>query len=200
MYPTFVEFYDLIYLSMKDYAAEAATVAALLRRLDRAGSAKHPAGRFAAAEMCDVHLGRRYDAVVCLFSSIGYARTRARVEAALHCFREHLAADGVVLVEPWCPPGIFVPDLVVRNDGVGDDVRVSRESRVTVNGTISQLHFTYEISDAGGTRRASEVHELGLFTISERLEAFRNAGLVARYDPEGPGGRGLYTATSKGPS
>jgi hypothetical protein len=46
----------------------------------------------------------------------------------------------------------------------------------------------------GGTRRASEVHELGLFTVAELLEAFRQAGLRAEYDPKGLTDRGLYVA------
>ena len=67
---------------------------------------KNPAGRFAAGDMSDFHLGRRYDAVLCLFSSIGYLRTLDRVGAAFDCFREHLVPGGVLLVEPWMPPGV----------------------------------------------------------------------------------------------
>ncbi len=32
------------------------------------------------------------------------------------------------------------------------------------------------------------------FTVAEYLEAFAAAGLDAEHDPEGPTGRGLYTA------
>ena len=37
----------------------------------RIAEQKHPAGQFFAADMSDFHLSRRYDAVLCLFSSIG---------------------------------------------------------------------------------------------------------------------------------
>ena len=52
----------------------------------------------------------------------------------------------------------------------------------------------YEIAEPEGTRRASEVHELGLFTTDEMLRSFDAAGLVAEYDARGLCSRGLYVA------
>jgi hypothetical protein len=43
-----------------------------------------------------------------------------------------------------------------------------------------------------------EVHELGLFTQTEMLNCFREAGLDASYDPVGLTGRGLYIARAAG--
>lgn len=144
MFDASAEYYDLLYSTFKDYAAETAAIAALLRRLnpecrtvldvacgtgehakrlDAEGfavdgldlspafvaiaRAKHPAGRFFVADMTDFHVPQRYDAILCLFSSIGYVRTLDRVEAALRCFKDHLAPRGVILVEPWFPPGVL---------------------------------------------------------------------------------------------
>jgi SAM-dependent methyltransferase len=225
------EFYDLIYSTFKDYAAEAAHIASVLRRrnprcrtvldvacgtgeharllaadgfivdgldLDpafvRIARQKHPAGRFVEADMSDFHLSNRYDAVLCLFSSIGYLRTLDRVARALTCFREHLAPGGLVVVEPWRAPGGLDPERVTHNTGEGNGVRVTRVSRVEVEGRLSRLLFDYEITDGMGTRRASEVHELGLFTTAEMLEAFHNAGLDADHDPKGLTDRGLFVA------
>lgn len=155
---------------------------------------KHPAGRFFAADMRMFRLSRRYDAVTCLFSSIGYLRTLDRVEDALTCFREHLAPGGVVVVEPWFPPGVLEQGRVVENAAEAPGLRVVRRSRVEIEGRISRLHFDYEITDGSGTRRASEVHELGLFTTPELLDAFRRAGLDPVFDAQGLNDRGLYSA------
>src|SRR5688572_19044999 len=57
----------------------------------RIAAGKHPAGRFFEADMSNFHLAQRYDALLCLFSSIGYLRTLDRVRNALRCFHEHLA-------------------------------------------------------------------------------------------------------------
>jgi SAM-dependent methyltransferase len=231
MFSVSAEFYDLIYFTFKDYAAEAQQIASLLRLVNpgctsvldvacgtgeharrlaadgfavdgldldpafvRLARRKHPAGRFFEADMADFHLPHRYDAVLCLFSSIGYVRTLDRVGAALRCFREHLLPDGVIVVEPWFPPGALDPARVARNVGEADGVCVSRVSRVAIEGRLSRLNFEYEITDGTGTRRTSEVHELGLFTTAELRAAFEDAGLAADYDPKGLTDRGLFVA------
>jgi hypothetical protein len=68
-------------------------------------------------------------------------------------------------------------------------------TRVEVDGTLSRLLFDLEITDASGTRYASEVHTLGLFAPADMLRAFEELGLHADYDPKGLSGRGLFVAT-----
>jgi SAM-dependent methyltransferase len=160
---------------------------------------KLPSGRFFEADMSDFHLPHRYDAVVCLFSSIGYLTTLDRVTRALICFRDHLEPGGVVLVEPWFGPGALDADRVVRNTAEADGIRITRVSRIEIDGRTSRLHFDYEISDQDGTRRAREVHELGLFTTDEMRQAFREAGFETTFDPAGFSDRGLYVATAAEP-
>src|SRR5207244_10636959 len=67
-----------------------------------------------------------------LFRSIGYLRTMSRVTAALRCFRNHLAPEGIVIVEPWFPPGVLRagPGSTRRAELAG--VRVERSSHTTV--------------------------------------------------------------------
>ena len=155
----------------------------------RLARGKHPRGNFIVADMTDFHLDRRYDAVVCLFSSIAYAGTLARVESAFRCFREHLAPGGVVLVEPWFPPGFLEHGRRSTDDATSGDVRIIRRCRVEVTDRMSRLHFDYEIAERGVTRHATEIHELGLFTADEMLDAFERAGLRATFRPEGFAGQ-----------
>jgi SAM-dependent methyltransferase len=161
----------------------------------RIAAAKNPAGRFVAADMSGFQLPNRYDALRCLFSSIGYLRTLERVTRALACFRDHLAPGGLALVEPWFPPGVLEPNREFTHCGEAHGVKVSRHSRTEIDGTLSRLLFTYEIDDHGVARRVSEVHELGLFTTEEMMRAFDAAGLHVDHDPEGLTGRGLFIAT-----
>ena len=160
----------------------------------RIARAKHPAGRFHQGDMADFHLGRRYDALLCLFSSIGYVRTLEAVQGTLGRFREHLAEGGVVIVEPWFPPGALEPGKkYTRTVEVGGR-RVVRTGSTTVEGRLSRVRFDYEIHEAGGVRRATEVHELGLFTTEEMLLCFEEAGLAAKHEYPGLTDRGLFIA------
>jgi SAM-dependent methyltransferase len=164
------------------------------RTFVRIAEQKHPAGRFFQADMSDFHLSHQYDAVLCLFSSIGYLKTLDRVSRAFTCFREHLAPGGVIVIEPWFAPGTLDPGRVSRHTGEANGIRVTRVSRTEIEGRLSRLHFDYEITDATGTRRSSEVHELGLFTTAELLRTFQEVGLHADHDPKGLTDRGLYVA------
>jgi ubiquinone/menaquinone biosynthesis C-methylase UbiE len=155
---------------------------------------KNPDSTFTLANMSDFHLSDRYDAVMCLFSSIGYLRTLDNVRDALACFREHTDPLGVVVVEPWLPPGVIDPARRSTDVGEAEGIRVVRHARVDAEDRMSWIHFDYEITDANGTRKTSEVHELGLFTPDEMLEAFTSVGLTATFDPHGLIGRGLYVA------
>jgi SAM-dependent methyltransferase len=155
---------------------------------------KHPAGHFAVADMRDFRLDRRYDAVICLFSSIGYVRTLDGVRQVLACFREHLAPAGVIVVEPWFAPGVLQDGYASSNVADHAGVHVERRGRTEIAGRVSRLQFDYDITDAHGTRHASEVHELGLFTPDEMRAAFEATGLAVEHDPVGLIGRGLYVA------
>ena len=155
---------------------------------------KHPEGRFFEGDMSHFQIPHRYDAITCLFSSIAYALTLERVEQAFACFRDHLATGGLLLLEPWFAPGVLDPSSVSHRVGEASGVRVERTGTTQIDGQISRIRFDYSISDSTGTHLLSEVHELGLFTSDELLEAFRRAGFRAEFDPYGLTGRGLYLA------
>jgi len=233
MFAESAEFYDAIY-SFKDYAAEAAQIAEVVRSLRpdaravldvacgtgeharllterhgfnvdgldldpgllRVAREKHARGRFFEADMSDFAFEQRYDAILCLFSSIGYLVTLERIVRALACFRRHLAPEGVVLVEPWFPPGALDTGRVFRFTGMHQGVHVTRLSRNEVEGRVSRLHFEYELDGPDGERHATEVHELGLFTADEMRSAFEASSLRAQLDPVGLTGRGLWVATA----
>lgn len=158
----------------------------------RIAQEKNPAGRFVEGDMCSFDLDRQYDAVVCLFSSIGYVRTIDRVAQAIGRFKAHLAPGGVIVVEPWLAPGVLTDGYFSTTVGERDGVHVERRSRTEVDGRLSRLHFDYDITDSSGSRTASEVHELGLFTVDEMRQAFAANELDVDYDPKGLIGRGLY--------
>ena len=160
----------------------------------RIARAKHPTGQFYQADMVDFHLGQRYDAVLCLFSSIGYLCTLPNVRRAFACFHDHLAPGGVIIVEPWFTPDVMEPGHTDTRTVEAQGLRVVRVSHTELQGRVSRLRFDYEIQGPEGSRHATEVHELGLFTTDELLRTFGDAGLIAEHDLQGLTGRGVFVA------
>ena len=155
---------------------------------------KLPRAAIHQADMTSFELPGRYDVVVCLFSAIGYVRTLENVRRTLERFRAHLADDGLVLLEPWFAPGELEPGRVSIHTAEAGNVSVARMSHTEVEDRLSRLRFEYLIGRPAGIEHAVELHELGLFTTGELLECFRESGLQATHDPEGPYGRGLFLA------
>lgn len=153
---------------------------------------KCPEGEFTVADMRTMDLGVRYDAVTCLFSSIGYLVTVAALEEAILRMSEHLAPGGVLIVDPWFAPGEMSHGHVMMLTAEEDDRAVVRMSRTVIDGNISRLEFEYLIGTADGLERMSEVHELGLFTRAQMERAFARAGLRVERIEKALRTRGIY--------
>jgi SAM-dependent methyltransferase len=162
--------------------------------IDRA-RAKLPESTFWHGGMSGFSLPKSYDAVLRLFSSIGYVKSRARLLSALTAFRAHLRPGGVALVEPWFQPGEWKPGRVDVVTVEAEDLHVVRMSHTSVRDGISVLDFRYLIGTPHGIEHKEERHELGLFTHVEMLDCFAEAGFESvEHDPEGLTGRGMYVA------
>ncbi len=155
---------------------------------------KNPDGRYFCQDMVELELDRTYDAVLCLFSSIGYVRTEIRLRRAIERFANHAVAGGLVVVEPWFKPGDMQDGYFGMQTAETEDVKVCRMARTTLSEGISRVEFEYLVARREGLERRGEVHELGLFTREQMEAAFRDAQLQVEYDPEGLFGRGLYFA------
>ena len=147
---------------------------------------------FTRGDMGGFDLGRRFDAVVCLFSSIGYMVTVDRLRAAVAAMARHLEPGGVLVVEPWILPGNWTEPgttfATVVEDGDRRLVRVVASYR---DGDVSRLNMHYVIAEPGRIETADEEHLLGLFSKDDYVDAFRAAGLSPSWDDDGLIGRGL---------
>ena len=152
-----------------------------------------PGVPFQEGDMVDFDLGRTFDAVLCLFSAIGYVQTVDRLRQAVQAMARHLRPGGMLIVEPWLTPEVFDPGRLSAQLVDEPDLKIARMNTSWVEGTRCIIEFHYLAGTAEGFSYFTERHETGLFTHEEYLDAFRAAGLTVLYDPEGLMGRGLYT-------
>lgn len=158
---------------------------------------KHPKIRFHQGDMTNFDLSRQFDVVVCLFSSIGYVKTKSRLQKAIKNMGKHLVPGGVLLIEPWFTPEQWHPGRVSMTQVNQPELKIVRMSYAAQKRNISTIEFQYLTGTSKGIEHSVEMHELGLFTHSEYMNAFKAAKLNVARDPQGLDGRGLYIGTNQ---
>jgi SAM-dependent methyltransferase len=144
-------------------------------------------------DMRDFDLGRTYDVVTCLFSSIGYVESLEGLQAAIGCMARHLAPGGVLIVEPWFAPDNFDLTHIGRALHVElPELRAVRMNGSRVEGRVSVMDFHYLIARSGRVEHRVEDHRLGLFTDDDYRDALAASGVAIEHELEGLTGRGLW--------
>lgn len=155
-----------------------------------------PSTVFQQGDFCNFDLGRRYDVVSCLFSSIAYARDTNELEEAVRCLARHLLPGGVLVVEGFIAPDKFQPGHVQLLCADEPDMKVTRMASGEAKAGRVQFEFHYLIGRPTGIEYFLESHDLALFKDDEYAAAFKRAGLAVQHDPEGLEGRSLFVGVS----
>lgn len=157
---------------------------------------KNPGARFEIGDMKSFRLGREFDAVVCLFSAIGYLKNHRELERALKTMASHLKPGGVLIIEPFIEPKKFKLNrprpLEVAKTKTIELVRMTEAQQ---RGRKVVLDFHILVKDQLHVERFLDRHELFLFNRNEFFSAFKRAGLKGWFIKEGlMPRRGLYVA------
>ena len=142
-------------------------------------------------DMCDFQLDTKFDAVLCLFSSIAYTKTLERMEQAVANMAGHVNPGGMLLMEGWVTPESWIVGKVRTEIYETDDGFVARMALMEPI-ERGRLVLEYMIGDSSGISHVTETHEMGWFTHDEYMNAFKKANLTTEYIEEGLTGRGIY--------
>lgn len=134
----------------------------------------------------------RFDIIVCLYYGIGYARTTARLRAAVECMAACLNHSGILIIEPWILREEWKDNSAYSDSAAVDGRIVRRAYRARRTGSLVDMEISYRWS--GETRQ--EIHELGLFTLREYMAAIAGSGLRGCWLPRNPSGRRLAIGVS----
>ncbi len=159
----------------------------------RVAGIRTPAASIYVGDMRDFQLNHRFDAVICLFSSITYARTLEGLNATLATFARHLAPGGVAIVEPFIPPEAWQDDVLGLRTADGNDRKIAMVDRAVRTGRDVRREIAYVVATPEGLEQIYEEHRFHLFTRAEYENAFRQAGFLTEFDETGfVEGRGMY--------
>ena len=144
-------------------------------------------------DMISFDLGRTFDVVACLFSSIGYVETPENLTTACTSLANHVAPGGVLLLEPWLTPDGYEEGHIGFLAVDEPELKIARINTSQREGDVSVLDFGYLVGTPAGIEHFTEDHRLGLFTDEQYRDALTGAGLELQKDGDLMG-RGLYVA------
>ena len=104
-------------------------------------------------DMTGFDLGRRFDVVLNLFSSIGYVGDEARLHASLAAMARHLEPGGLLVLEPWLAPDVWRPGHVSMLTVDEPDRKLVRMALAGRRDDLSTIDFHYLL----GTPRGSSI-------------------------------------------
>jgi SAM-dependent methyltransferase len=137
------------------------------------------------ADMRTLDLGRSFDAVICLFSSIGYVTEPAEMRSAVGRLAAHVAPGGVLILDGWVRPDEwregFRPEPDIAQD---DEALVVRLAFTRREGNITDMDMHHLVQTAEGIDYFVENHRLALTPTEDYVSAVESAGLDARVIPD----------------
>jgi ubiquinone/menaquinone biosynthesis C-methylase UbiE len=141
---------------------------------------------FLNADMTTLNLGKTFDVITCLFSSIGYVRTEANLRNTIQNLTKHLKTGGIALIEPWFTRAAYhvgSPHITTHD---GEHVKIARVAVSQAKGNLSIIDMHYLIAEQDKpVKHFLDRHELGLFETDEVLCIMKETGLKAKFRKNG---------------
>lgn len=144
--------------------------------LKRARS-KFPTLAFYQGNLIDFSIEPEFDALICLYGSIGFVKTVPNLHSAMQRIAAHLRPNGLVLITPWSTVEEFQELLVV--DAVDKpDLKIARLEQVRLKApNLVEVIFHHLLGKTEGVTYHNQSMEIGLFSREEYIAALSAAGL-----------------------
>ena len=138
-----------------------------------------------------------YDALMCLFGSIGYVTGEAELRTTIARFAAAVSTGGLVIVEPWLRPEDWREGTRIASFVDQPALKIARIGTNERYGDTAIIRYEYLVGEATGVSGFSETHRLELFSDAKYRSAFEAAGLKPRNERSDLFSRGLYIATKR---
>mgnify|MGYP001768849961 CR=1 FL=1 len=141
-----------------------------------AGS-KFPGLGFHLGNLIDFELHMEFDAIVCLYGSIGFVKTVDNLRAAMKRIAAHLRPEGLALITPWSTEEDF-RDIIVVDAADRPDLKIARLEQVRLKEPkLIEVTFHHLLGKNDNVTYHKQSMEIGLFSRQEYLSAMKDAGL-----------------------
>lgn len=140
-------------------------------------SARVPGTPLVEGDFRTFDLSRKFDAVVSLFSGIGYLTEAADLRIAIANMARHVEVGGVLLVEGWVEPQYWIGSTVNAESGSDGVLAVARAVRSRRDGSLCEIAMRYVAATRDELFTVDEQHSMRLSEPVEFMSGYEAAGL-----------------------
>ena len=116
---------------------------------------------FEESDIRELDLGRRFDAVLMMFTVLGYQTEDADLMAALATVRRHLEPGGLFIFDVWYGPAVLADRPGEREVSVSDgSSRITRKTGVMLEIPRHLCHVRFDLERVGAEGRSGQWQEV----------------------------------------
>jgi len=132
----------------------------LARARAKAVAARHSSPEFRQADIRKLDLRKRFDAVLMMFTVLGYQLDDSDLLAALATVRRHLEPGGLFLFDVWHGPAVLAERPSERQISVKEGAaRISRKTRASLDLPQHLCRITFDLERIDGDGRVERWQE-----------------------------------------
>jgi SAM-dependent methyltransferase len=151
---------------------------------------KFPGQKFYLGNLIDFRLEADFDAMVCLYGSVGFVKTVGNLRACMKSIAAHLRPNGLALITPWSTAEDF-QDLIVVDAIDRPDLKIARMEQVRLKEPKTvEVTFHHLLGKDNDVTYHKQSMEIGLFSREEYTSAMTDAGLQVVEEYTGTAVRG----------
>jgi ubiquinone/menaquinone biosynthesis C-methylase UbiE len=141
---------------------------------------KLPDIKFIRGDMRTFALNRQFDVILCLFSAIGHLKTYENLEKTIRNFSGHLKQGGVMIVEPFLLPEVFINNILDAYVIDEPGLKLTRMNRSKRRGNIAIYDFHFLVGEKGKIRYFVQNIELGMFESGKILTMMKKCRIEGK--------------------
>lgn len=173
----------LVPLSQRGYAMTGVDRAVeMLGRAAEKLSASGVRAELVTADIRDVNLGGRFDAVLSMFGVVSYLITDDDVMRTFRAARRHLDVGGLFLFDVWHGPAVLAQRPEVKTKTVASaEGEIVRVATPTLDEAARTVEVAYEVTERSGAEvrhSTAESHRMRFFFGEELARMLADAGFT----------------------
>ncbi|MFZ7113334.1 MAG: class I SAM-dependent DNA methyltransferase [Desulfatiglandales bacterium] len=151
---------------------------------------KFPDIRFHLGNLIDFTLETDFDAMICMYGSIGFVKSVDNLRVAMKRIATHLRPNGLALITPWSTVEDF-QEVIVVDAADRPDLKIARMEQVRLKEPkIVEVTFHHLLGRENNVQYHKQSLEIGLFSRDEYISAMADAGLKVVEEYRGTDVRG----------